>query len=124
VSVVVVEPADSVTLDGLEDELARAFSEIRDAVERGDPVVVALDDAHVQGVGDTAGVALTHGLLGMARAFAVEGRKPGWRVSVLSSAAGVDVDERDRWVAQLAESPASSGALVRLGGEHLGKLPT
>jgi DNA primase len=122
VSVLVYEPPGEVAIDALEDELARAFEVMRAAVDRGDPVVVSLDETHVQGVGDVAGAALAHGLLGLARALAIEGRKPGWRVAVLSSPADVDPDERLRWIEHLAAAGVASGALVRLGGGQLGRV--
>jgi hypothetical protein len=45
-------------------------------------------------------------------------------VAVLSSPSAVDADERVRWIEQLAASDAASGALVWLGGEHLGRVRT
>jgi DNA primase len=120
-SLLVYEPPREVAIEGLENELARAFEAMRAAVDRGDAVVVSLDETHVQGVSDVAAAALAHGLLGLARALAVEGRKPSWRVAVLSAPPDVDPDERRRWIEHLA-SAAASGAVVRLGGEHLGRV--
>jgi hypothetical protein len=124
VSLVVYEPPGEVSVEGLEDELAKAFEVMRDAIERGDAVVVSLEEQYVQAVCEPSQAALAHGLIGLARAFAIEGREPGWRVAVLSSPSGVDPDERVRWIEQLAASDAASGALVRLGGEHLGRVQT
>ena len=121
---VVFEAPGEVDLDGIEDELTRAFELMRAAVDRGDAVVVCLDERDVQGAGDVPSAALAHGLLGLIRAFAVEGRRDGWRVAALSCPHGTDRAEREAWIARLAESPASSGALVRLGGEPLGRGPT
>jgi hypothetical protein len=122
VSVLVYEPPAEVGIQELERELTRAFESTRRAVERGDAVVLSLDEVDVQGVGEPASAALAHGLLGLARALAIEGRKPGWQVAVLSSPIDVDPAERLRWIEQLAVPGAASGALVRLGDGHLGKV--
>jgi prolyl-tRNA editing enzyme YbaK/EbsC (Cys-tRNA(Pro) deacylase) len=121
--VLVYEPPAAVGVDDLEAVLTRAFEAVRAALERGEAVVVVLDERDVQGAGDPAAAALAHGLLGLARALALEGRKPGWRIAVLAAPRELDGDERQRWVAHLAASAAASGTLVRLGGEHLGRVP-
>jgi hypothetical protein len=121
--VLLYEPATSATIDDLEDELTKAFELIRDALQRGDAVVVSLDERHVQGVGAVADVALAHGLLGLARALAIEGRRLGWHIAILSTPVDIDAAERLRWIEHLAEPSAASGAIIRLGGEHLGKVP-
>jgi hypothetical protein len=121
--VLVYEPAAHVLLDGLEDELARAFGCMKSALAAGESVVVLLDDRDLQGVREPAQAALAHGLLGLARAFAIEGSKAGWRTAVLSSTPDVEPAERQRWIDRLGEPGAAKGALVRLGGEHLGRVP-
>jgi hypothetical protein len=118
------QPLTTVTLDGLEDELTRAFACMRDAAQAGETIVIALDDQDIQGVGDMAAAALAHGLLGLARAFAVEGRKTGWQVNALSSTAETSPEERVRWIEHLADPGGANGELVRLGASHLGRVPT
>jgi hypothetical protein len=120
----VFEPRAEIGLEALEDELARAFEFLRQGVLNGYAVVVALDEEHVQGTGDVASAALAHGLIGLVRAFALEGRKPGWRVSAVSFPSDIDGRERVEWTERLAESHAGAGALLRLGGEHLGRVTT
>jgi hypothetical protein len=117
----VYEP-ESVELDGLEDALTSAFETITLAASAGRPVVIVLDDRDVQGNGEPSSAALAHGLLGLARALAIEGRGPGWRVSVISATAEVADDDRARWIAQLGDPGQLTGALVRLGSDHLGRL--
>lgn len=121
---VVHEAQDGIGLDELEDELTRAFETVLAAVERDEPVVLCVDDAHLQASDDVVRAALAHGLLGLARAVAFEGRKPGWSVAVLAAAADTPPEERERWAARLADGGAASGALLRLGGEHLGRVPS
>jgi hypothetical protein len=120
----VFEPPAVSGVDELEPELTRAFERIRAALDAGEPVVVQLDERDLQGVGSPAGAALAHGLLGLARALALEGRKPGWHVAVVSAPAHLDAGQRARWIERLAEPGATSGSLLRLGGDHLGRLPT
>jgi hypothetical protein len=111
------------SLDQLADELTSAFLVIRNAVDRGDAVVVVLADSDIQGVSSTAQAALAHGLLGLVRALAIEGRKPGWRINALSIAGEVSREQRASWIERLGAPDGASGALVRVGDEHLGKVP-
>jgi hypothetical protein len=119
----IYEPPPDVSLEQLADELTSAFVLIQAAIRDGDAVVVSLEERHIQGLGDPVQAALAHGLLGLARAVAVEGRQPGWRIAVLSSTPDVQAAERQRWIEQLSEPGAAIGVLVRLGGEHLGRVP-
>jgi hypothetical protein len=123
VGVLIYEPPAIDSIERLEDELARAFVSIRRAVADGDAVVVSLDERDLQGTGTVAGAALAGGLLGMVRALAIEGAKPGWNIAALSSTTDVEPAERQRWIEQLADGGSVRGALVRLGGQHLGKVP-
>jgi hypothetical protein len=121
-SVYVYEPNVEAGIEQLEDELTRAFHCIRGAIGRGDAVVVSLDERDVQARRSPAAAALAHGLLGLTRAFAIEGRKPGWRIAALSTPSPNDPEERLRWIEHLSESELASGNLIRLGGEHLGRV--
>lgn len=114
----------STSLAALEDELTGAFGLIRAALQDGEPVVVAVADAHLRGEGETASVALAHGLLGLVRALAIEGSRGGWRINMLAVAPGVDPDHQRVWIDRLAEPSGASGALIRLGVDQLGRLPT
>lgn len=122
-SATVYEQPREASLATLEDDLSDAFETLRAALGRGETAVVALADRDLAGAGDAAAAALAHGLLGLARALAIDGRAAGWQIAVLSCAPGVDVAERARWIEQLSLPGAASGALIRLGGEHLGKAP-
>jgi hypothetical protein len=121
--ILVYEFLPGVEIEQLEDEFTQAFAMIRSRLADGDAVVIALEDRHLQGDGTIAEVALAHGMLGLARGLALEGAKAGWRIATLSSTASVPAEERSRWIELLSDSPTALGTLVRLGGEHLGKVP-
>jgi hypothetical protein len=122
-SVYVYEAATEIGVEQVEDELTRAFNCIRDAVAQGDSVVVSLDERDVQAKRGAPQAAVAHGLVGLARALAIEGRKPGWRIAVLSSPPSTVPRERLRWIEHLSGSTEASGVVIRLGGEHLGRVP-
>ncbi|MCW3028623.1 MAG: hypothetical protein JWN81_1834 [Solirubrobacterales bacterium] len=99
--------------------LTDAFSQMRGAVLDGRAVVVVLDDRDLLGQGTVADAALATGLLGLVRAFALEGARPGWRVNALTHR-GEEGDVEDH-LDQLAGS-ALTGQLLRVGTEHLGRV--
>jgi hypothetical protein len=113
---VLYEPGRRVGLDDLEDELCRAFEAVRDA---GEPVVVALPETDVAGAGDPVAAALAHGVIGIVRALAIEGR----RINALAVPAGLAPADRETWIERLAEPAGANGALIRLGTDHLGRVP-
>lgn len=122
-TVTVYEQPEGVGLESLEDALTGAFETLRGALARGEVAVVSLDDRDLAGHGEPTAAALAHGLVGLVRALALEGRKPGWQIAALACAPGVAAAERERWIGHLAQGGAASGALIRLGGEHLGRAP-
>ena len=117
------EVAKPLDLDQLEDRLAGAFTSMLRALEDGEAVVVLVDDEDIQGVTGVAEAALAHGLLGLCRALAIEGRKAGWTIVMLASSAEVAAEERARWIRELGKPGAASGSLIRLGGAQLGRVP-
>jgi hypothetical protein len=111
-------------LDRLEEALARAFRSIVAASGRGEAVVVVVEDRDLQGCGDPSAAAFAHGLLGLVRALALEGRGDGPPISMIAPTEGVSAEERAHWLETLGRSAAASGSLLRLGGGQLGRLPT
>jgi hypothetical protein len=123
VSALVLVAAEGVGLDDLEPVLLDAFKRLRDAVVAGRPAVVVVRERDVLGHGGELDAALAHGLLGLVRALATEGAKPGWTVNALSVADETSAAERAAWIERLASPAGASGAVVRLGGAHLGRVP-
>ncbi len=118
----VYEQPAAVTLDTLEDELLSAFVALRDALVAGRAVVVVVRDGDLLGHGAAADAALAGGLVGMARALAIEGTRDAWQINVLSLSPAVTEPDRETWVRRLSEPAGASGELFRLGELHLGKV--
>ncbi|HKZ13171.1 MAG TPA: hypothetical protein VJL81_04925 [Solirubrobacterales bacterium] len=117
------EPPRIKGISELEDALGRSFELIRAALEAGESVAIVLDDRDLQGNSGPAAAGQAGGLLGLSRALAFEGRKAGWQVAVLATTPAASEGERDHWLRALENSRCGSGALIRLAGDHLGKLP-
>ena len=79
-------------------------------------------DSDLLGHGDPADAALANGLLGLARAFAIEGRREQWVVNVLAVEEGAE-DASHSWVERLSDPQGVAGALIRVGDLHLGRVP-
>jgi hypothetical protein len=108
----------------LEDRLTVAFRSLREALVQDEAVVLVLDDEDLRGVGDPVAAAYAHGLLGLCRALATEGAKHGWCIAAMAAPADAKPSDRARWVAELGKTGGVHGALLRLGSEHLGRIPT
>ncbi|HZO05609.1 MAG TPA: hypothetical protein VFB52_04425 [Solirubrobacterales bacterium] len=106
-------------LDAITPLLTAAFATARDAVIAERPVVVLLDDRDLLGQREVADAALATGLLGLVRALALEGAKPGWRVNAVAHR---DEEEAARGAAEWLAGSALSGQLIRVGAAHLGKV--
>ncbi|HEX4306671.1 MAG TPA: hypothetical protein VHZ54_11570 [Solirubrobacterales bacterium] len=108
--------------DRVTPTLTGAFAAVRAALAEDRPVAVVVDAADLEGQGTPADAAVATGLLGMVRALAIEGAKPGWRVNVVARGAGEDEDRAvEEAVAMLGDS-SLSGQLLQLGGANLGKV--
>jgi hypothetical protein len=118
----VVEAPEGVGLDGLEPALLDAFQRLRASLLAGRPAIVVVRERDLLAHGDEFDAALAHGLVGLVRALAIEGAKPGWTINALAIAEDTGADERARWLERLAEPAGAVGTVVRLGGGHLGKV--
>jgi hypothetical protein len=99
--------------------LGDAFAAMRGAVLEKRAVVAVLDDRDLLGQGTVADAALATALLGLVRAFALEGARDGWRVNALTHRG--QPGDADSLVGPLAEC-GLSGQLIRIGTEHLGRV--
>jgi hypothetical protein len=120
---VVITISASCSLEAVEEVLWDAFRRAVNALAQDQTVVLLVDDEVLAGDGDPAASAVAAGALGLARALAMEGVRPGWRINVLAAPADAPREDADAWVARLAEPHGVSGTLVRLGARHHGKLP-
>lgn len=107
-------------LDAIAVQLTAAFEAIRAALAEERPVVVLVADADLLGQGEVADAAVATGLLGLARAFALEGVKRGWKVNTVSHRDDYEqaADEAAAWLG----ASGLSGQLVRAGTHHLGRV--
>jgi NAD(P)-dependent dehydrogenase (short-subunit alcohol dehydrogenase family) len=99
--------------------LGEAFAAIRDAVVDPRPVLLVVRDEDLLGHRSPEDAALACGLLGMARAFALEGAGRGWRINAISQGeAGDAVEEAIAWLG----SSSLTGQLLRATSAHLGRV--
>jgi len=115
----ILAQADAADLDAVTALLTDAFAAARDAVVAERPVVFLLDDRDLLGQGEVADAAVATGLLGLMRALAFEGAKPGWRVNAVAHR---DEEGAAREAAAWLASSGLSGQLIRVGSDHLGKV--
>lgn len=120
---VVVRPRalDDAGLDapGVRTALVSAFEAVQGAIASDRPVVVVVPSADLLGHRGPERAALVGGLVGLARAVAFEGARPGWRINVLAVPDGEDLDDG----AAAARVPAgASGQVIALGASLVGKV--
>lgn len=116
---IVEQPAAG--LDSVTQVLTEAFAAVKEAVSAERPVVILVEDGDLLGQGAVVDASVATGLLGLARAFALEGAKPGWRVNVVSHRGADDLVAAREAAGWLAGSDLS-GQLIRVGTAHLGKV--
>jgi hypothetical protein len=115
------QPSLGDDLDGVTAALTAAFAEIRAAVLAERPVILVLDDRDLLGQGGVVDAALATGMLGLVRAFALEGVKPGWRVNAVTHRGDPEASAVVETAAWVGDS-GLSGQLLRVGTDHLGKV--
>jgi len=115
------QPVLGEDLDGVTAALTGAFAEVRAAVLDERPVVLVLDDRDLLGQGGVVDAGVATGMLGLVRAFALEGVKPGWRVNAVTHRGDAEDAAVVEAVAWLGGS-GLSGQLLRVGTDHLGKV--
>jgi hypothetical protein len=118
---VIEQPSAGDDPDRIGAALTAVFVAAREAVLDQRPVVLLLDDRDLLGQGAVGDAGVATGMLGLARALALEGAKPGWRVNVVSHRGGDDAGAVEDAVAWVGGSELS-GQLIRVGTDHLGRV--
>lgn len=96
-----------------------AFEQVQQAVLAGQSVVLVVPAADLVGQGGPERGALAGALVGLARAVAFEGARPGWTANVLALPAGLDLDDEE---AARRVPEGASGQVVTLGTTLAGKV--
>lgn len=118
---IVRQPRLGDDLDAVTASLTAAFTQIRSAVLDERPVVVVIDDRDLLGQGTVVDAGVATAMLGLVRAFALEGAKPGWKVNAVTHRGGAEEREVEGAIAWLGSS-GLSGQLLRVGTDHLGRV--
>lgn len=110
-------------IDDLEATTLEVFHRLLDAVSQGRAAVVVVREADLLGHGELGDAVLANAVVGLVRALATEGARDGWIVNALAIDEGIDEPARQTWIERLADPRGLSGALLRLGDVHLGRVP-
>lgn len=116
---VIRQPKD-ITADDLDEALLGVFAQCRDALAAERSVLVVLDEIDLLGHGKPIDAAVAHGLVGLVRAFAVEGVKPGWQINAVSVGEGESGSALPDAMPPGLEH--ATGVVLRLGTSHLGRI--
>lgn len=115
----VVRATNPADLDEVRAGLVDAFEQVQRAIGDEDDVVVVLPATDLLGHGGAARSAYVGGLVGMVRAVAFEGARPGWVINALALPEGVEVADVD--VAAYV-GPGVTGQVVTVGPGLVGKV--
>jgi len=123
--VFVTDPGASDDWSAILEELAEAFWLSQAAARNGGPVVYVLDSDDLLGRVGPGRAMVACGLLSAARTLALETSKPGAPVkvpvNVLAVGERTSPEQAGFWVDILCRPTGPNGALIRVGGDHLGK---
>jgi hypothetical protein len=110
------EPDD---LAGVRSALLTAFEQVKAAIAAGEDVLMAVPAADLLGHRGPERGAYVGGLVGMVRAVAFEGARPGWVINVVALPEGVEVADGDL---DLYVGAGVTGQVVTVGTGLLGKV--
>lgn len=102
-------------------ELGEAFDETQIALRDGHPVVYVVAGEDLLGRRGAPAAMVACGLLSAARTAAIEGARAGIPVNVVAPFDGADPDDVATWVDRLLTAAGTTGELVRIGPDHIGK---
>lgn len=103
-------------------ELTAAFELTRSALQHETPVVYVVAHDDLLGRRGPGAAMVAAGLLSGARTAAAETRKAGIPVNTLAVEGDWDPQAVATWVLRLLEPGGPTGELVRLGGDHIGRV--
>lgn len=111
-----VEPVD---LAQVRAALVDAFEHVQRAIADGQQVVVVVPSEDLLGHRGPRRGAYVGGLVGMVRAVAFEGARPGWSINALALPDGVEVSDSD---AASYVGAGVTGQVVTVGSGLVGKV--
>jgi NAD(P)-dependent dehydrogenase (short-subunit alcohol dehydrogenase family) len=117
---VLIRAVEPRSLDDLRTQLEAAFVSVKNALSAGAGVVLFVDAGDLLGHGSVLGAAQANALVGLARAAAFEGARPGWKVNVVA-AGGADAAAVADVGASL-EHLTMSGQVLTVGVGLIGKV--
>lgn len=104
----------------LEESLNSVFVEVQAAIGAGEDVALVVCADDLLGHRSPEQAAFANALVGMARAVAFEGVKPGWRINVVAVPSPTTLDAGE--VEALLGSERLSGQVLTLGTGLVGRL--
>lgn len=119
-SEVVIRVDEPTSVDEIRESLGRLFTRVRAAIGEGEHVVLVVRSADLLGHRGSLTGAYVGAIVGMARAVAFEGMKPGWRINVVATPA--DRELSDAEAIACIGGDQMSGQVVVLGPKLLGKV--
>lgn len=111
-----IDPAD---LAEVRSGIVDAFEQVQRAMGEGQPVVVVVPASDLLGHRGPDRGAYVGGLVGMVRAVAFEGARPGWSINTLALPDGVEVAD-DAVLAYVG--PGVTGQVLTVGAGLVGKI--
>jgi NAD(P)-dependent dehydrogenase (short-subunit alcohol dehydrogenase family) len=118
----VVHQPDGLQSSQLETALLDVFNECRAALGAGRAVVVVLREEDILGHGTPVDAAAAHAVVGLIRGLAVEGVRDGWRINGVTVSGDEPEEKWMVWAHRLTAPEGATGAILRLGSTHLGRV--
>lgn len=115
----VIRATEAADLARIRTDLVHAFEQAQRGIGEGEPIVVVVPATDLMGHRGPVRAAYVGGLVGMVRALAFEGAKPGWRINAVSLPDGAEVLDED---VMAYVGPGMTGQVVTVGTSLVGKV--